>query len=95
MNTQVSVLDNSNTKLVHLNSSDLIETNQNCSLSAYINSPEERPFGIYINATAFTKKSDISWDIGEIIGSEKILNPAYGKTFLVARNKLSIDGTIS
>ncbi|KAB0482464.1 hypothetical protein F7Q91_03380 [Vibrio chagasii] len=95
MNTQVSVLDNSNTKLVPLNGSDLIETNQNGSLSAYINSPDERPFGIYINATAFTKKSDLTWDIGEIIGSEKILNPAYGKTYLVARNKLSIDGTIS
>ena len=95
MENQLAVIEPSHNSLVNVNRSALIEGKASGILSEYIRNPDSRSNGLFINTIAFTKQSDLAWDIGEIIGADRILNPSYGKSYLVARNKLSIEGKLT
>ena len=75
-----------NHELVISGHSELTKIQNQHNLARYLDSETNSAF--FLNSHAYTKRSDLEWDIGPVIPQDKMTHPLYGKDYVVASANL-------
>lgn len=75
--------------LVTTGNSDLVHISNQHILARYLNDAKNATF--FINDQPYTKRSDLQWNIGDVLPQHKMTNPLYGKKYVIASSKLTFN----